>query len=69
MISGTKFFILSFTNSRRDWKSKTTIIGHSVKTLKLCKLFAKTLFGVASLVVTSDTGDVGLGDGGTRTIG
>lgn len=51
--------ILSAAERLYDWKSNTTIIGHSVKTLKLNMLFAKTLVGTSGV---SAAGDIGLGE-------
>lgn len=55
--------ILSAADRLYDWKSNTTMMGHSVKTLKLNMLLAKTFVGTSSV---SAAGDIGLGEAAER---
>lgn len=58
-INGTNFIIFSPAYLRCDWNNSTTIIGHSVNTLKLNMPFGRTFCGVSE---DSAAGDIGRGD-------
>lgn len=52
--------IFSVATLRYVWNNKTTIIGHSVKTLKLYILFAKGFEGDSR--ISTPAGELGPGD-------
>lgn len=59
-INGMNFIMLSVAERRYVWKSNTTMIGHSVKTLKLCILLANGFDGDSR--ISTPAGELGPGD-------
>ena len=57
------FMILSAADRLYDWNKSTTMIGHSVSTLKLNILFANIFVGTSG---ASAAGDIGRGDAADR---